>query len=322
MIKSDDIKNSRAALKTKKFLLGSREKRGFIMSVVVYTLLISIGFIYLYPVLYMFVTSLMTRDDLLDSSVKWIPSAFNFKNYSDAFMVMDYMASLVKNILIAILPTLCQVVICSLAGYGFARYNFPLKKLWLGIVIFIFVIPPQITMVPTYVLYNNMNMLGDLKAFIVPALLGQGFKSSIFILIYYNFHRQLPGAIMEAAEIDGAGQLRAFIKIAVPLSVPAMIIVFLFSFVWYWNETYLVNLFLGFNNSRANGGLTTLLIELQRFQTTYDSIYSAWEASPNRLNEALRMAGTVLAISPLMIIYLFLQKYFVESVDRSGITGE
>jgi multiple sugar transport system permease protein len=270
----------------------------------------------------MLVTSLMNPGDLLDSSTRWIPSVFYIKNYTDALQVMEYGQTLLKNLSIAFFPTLAQLIITSMAGYSFARYNFPLKKLWLGVLIFILVIPPQVTMIPTYVMYSNMKLLGSLQAFIIPALLGQGFKSAIFILIFYNFHRQVPQALIEAAEIDGAGHLRTFFRIAMPLSTPAMIVTVLFSFVWYWNETYMVNLLLGFNNNRADGGLTTLLLELQRFQSSYESIYSGWELSPNRLNEALRMAGTMLAIAPLMVLYAVLQRQFVESVDKAGITGE
>ncbi|GHV35510.1 ABC transporter permease [Clostridia bacterium] len=308
--------------KFRKTMMGSREKNGVILNIVTYTLLICIGFVYVYPVLYMLVTSFMGAGDLLDSSTKWIPSDFHAKNYQDALMTMDYWRSLLKNLNIAVWPTLCQLVVTSMAGYAFARYEFPLKKLFMAVLIFAFVMPPQITMIPTYIMYSGMGFIGSIKAFIIPALLGQGFKSAIFILIFYNFHRQIPQALIEAAEIDGAGHIRAFFRIAVPLSVPAIVVVLLFSFVWYWNETFLTNLFLGYNNNRDNGGLTTLLLELQRFQSSYETIYSGWDASPNRLNEALRMAGTMLAIVPLVIIYAVFQRQFVESVDRSGITGE
>ena len=309
-------------VKLRKMVLGTNEKNGLLVNTVTYGLLVAIGFIYIYPVLYMLATSLMGPSDLLDSSTRWIPSALYVKNYTDAFQTMDYAASLVKNLSIAFFPTICQLLVTSMAGYAFARYNFPLKRIWLGVLIFILVIPPQITMIPTYIMYSNFKLIGNIGAFIVPALLGQGFKSAIFILIFFNFHRQVPPSLIEAAEIDGAGHFRTFFRIAVPLSVPAMIVTVLFSFVWYWNETYLVNLLLGFNNSRENGALTTLLLELQRFQSSYEAIYSGWELSPNRLNEALRMAGTMLAIAPLMALYAVLQRQFVESVDKSGITGE
>ncbi|GHU99924.1 ABC transporter permease [Spirochaetia bacterium] len=309
-------------LKIRKAFMGTREKNGIVLNIVLYTLLCAIGFIFLYPIIYMFVTSMMNTDDLLNSSTNWIPSTFYTKNYRDAILTMDYWISLYKNLLIAVLPTIFQVLATSLAGYSFARYEFPLKKLWMLLLIFTFVVPPQITMIPTYQLYTNMKLIGSLWAFILPAALGQGFKSAIFILIFYNFHRQVPKSLIEASEIDGAGPIYSFFKIAVPLSIPAIVVVILFSFVWYWNETFLVDLYLGFRNSRNNGGLTTLLIELQRFSNTYEAMNSGWTNVTDRLNEALRMAGTMLAILPLLVIYLILQRQFVESVDKAGITGE
>lgn len=305
----------------KKILLGSNEKRGIILNLVMYVLLISIAFIFLYPVLYMLSTSLMPKEDLLDASAKWVPSSLSIKNYTDAIATMDYWNSLYKNLLIAVFPTLAQVVICSMAGYGLARFNFPLKNLWILLLLLSFLLPPQVTMIPNYVLYGKLGLTGSIWAFILPALLGMGFKSALFILIFYNFHRQVPQSLVEASEIDGAGPIGAYFRIAIPLSVPAIVVVILFSFVWYWNETTLTQMYLGYASARTNG-LTSLLIELQKFQVSYESVYNPWEASPNKLNDAIRMAGTMIAIAPLMLLYLVLQKQFVESVDKAGITGE
>lgn len=305
----------------KKILLGSNEKRGIILNLVMYVLLISIAFIFLYPVLYMLSTSLMPKEDLLDASAKWVPSSLSIKNYTDAIATMDYWNSLYKNLLIAVFPTLAQAVVCSMAGYGLARFNFPLKNLWILLLLLSFLLPPQVTMIPNYVLYGKLGLTGSIWAFILPALLGMGFKSALFILIFYNFHRQVPQSLVEASEIDGAGPIGAYFRIAIPLSVPAIVVVILFSFVWYWNETTLTQMYLGYASTRANN-LTSLLIELQKFQVSYESVYNPWEASPNKLNDAIRMAGTMIAIAPLMLLYLVLQRQFVESVDKAGITGE
>lgn len=305
----------------KKILLGSNEKRGIILNLVMYVLLISIAFIFLYPVLYMLSTSLMPKEDLLDASAKWVPSSLSIKNYTDAIATMDYWNSLYKNLLIAVFPTLAQAVVCSMAGYGLARFNFPLKNLWILLLLLSFLLPPQVTMIPNYVLYGKLGLTGSIWAFILPALLGMGFKSALFILIFYNFHRQVPQSLVEASEIDGAGPVGAYFRIAIPLSVPAIVVVILFSFVWYWNETTLTQMYLGYASTRANN-LTSLLIELQKFQVSYESVYNPWEASPNKLNDAIRMAGTMIAIAPLMLLYLVLQRQFVESVDKAGITGE
>lgn len=307
--------------KMRKLMFGSREKNGVLLNVVVYTLLISIGFVFLYPILHMFTISVMTPADLLDSSVRWVPRSIHFTNYHLAWLTLDYLSTLWKNVQIALFPTVLQVVSTAMAGYAFARYNFPLKKLWLAALIFTFVIPPQITMVPTFVLYTELGLTGSLFAFTVPALLGQGFNSAIFILIFYNFHKQVPVSLIEAAEIDGAGHVSSFFRISMPLAVPAIIVTTLFSFVWYWNETFLVNLFLGFGNTREDG-LTTLLLELTRFTQSYGGALEAAGMPPDPLNEGIRMAGTMLSIVPLGLLYLILQKHFVESVDKAGITGE
>jgi len=308
--------------KFRKKLFGSREKNGFFLNIVMYTLLISIGFVFLYPILHMFAISIMSPTDLLDSAVRWVPRSLHLNNYHLAFLTLDYWSTLWKNVQIALFPTLLQIVATAMAGYAFARYDFPLKKLWLAALVFTFVIPPQITMIPTFVLYSNtLGIVGSLWAFMLPAMLGQGFNSAIFVLIFYNFHRQVPQSLIEAAEIDGAGHISSFFRISLPLAVPAVIVTALFSFVWYWNETFLVNLFLGFQNSREDG-LTTLLLELSRFNQSYTGSVAAAGIAPDPLNEGIRMAGTMLSILPLVILYLILQRYFVESVDKAGITGE
>ena len=309
----------------KKMMMGSNEKRGFIMGTVVYVLLITIAFIYLYPVLYMFSRSLMSSKDLLDSSAKWIPSAVTSQNYSDAIATLDYWGSLWKNIQIAVLPTIAQVFVCSLVGYGFARYKFPGKTFWMGILILSFLLPSQTIDMPNYLLFQQLKMMdGTVKPFLLLALLGQGFKSVLCILIFYNFHRQVPQSLIEAAEIDGAGHIGAYFKIAIPLSTAAIVCVTLFSLVWYWNETYLVRTYLGYGTTRSTG-LTTLMIELQKFEDSYNVTFDARASSvtsTNKLNDAIKMAGTMLSIAPLLLLYLVLQKQFVESVDRAGITGE
>ena len=309
----------------KKLLMGSNEKRGVIMSVVVYVLLITIAFIFLYPVLYMLSRSFMTSKDLLDSSATWIPTTVTMSNYASAIATMDYWSSLAKNLWLAIVPTLCQVLICSWVGYGFARYNFPGKMLWLVILVLSFLLPSQTTSMPNYLLFQSLHLTdGTIKPFLITAILGQGFKSVLCILIFYNFHRQVPWSLIEAAEIDGAGHIKAYFRIAIPLSTAAIVCVTLFSFVWYWNETYLIRQYLGYGANR-NNALTTLMLELQKFEDSYNSTYNASTSgvsSTNKLNDAIKMAGTMLSVAPLMLLYFFLQKQFVESVDRAGITGE
>ena len=223
-----------------------------------------------------------------------------------------------------VLPTLLNMIMCAIIGYGFARYEFPLKKVMLGILIFSFIIPPQITMMPNYLLYNDLGILNSIKAFLLPALLGQGIKSQLYILIFFQFFRQIPQALIEAAKIDGCGHFKTFVRIAVPSAAPAILVVFLFSLVWYWNESYLTQLYVvGAFTSNANAyHWSSLIVSLKNFENSYNTARSVAGSGMVDINESIKMAGTMLSILPLLIMYLVLQKQFVESVDRTGITGE
>lgn len=305
--------------KLHKFVFGTREKQGLGQQLVVYGLLICIGFIYLYPILSMASTSFMNRDDLLDSSVKWLPSTLYLQNYIDAAKSMDFWVTLLKGIVIAGAPTICNVIVCMCVGYGFARYNFKGKKFLMGLLIFAYILPTQVTMIPTYVLYNDMKILGTLWTFVLPAIFGNGLNAPIFILIFYQFFKQVPKVLMEAAYIDGAGHFKAFFRIAIPSAIPAIVTVVLFSFVWYWNESYLTEMYVQGLSTKSIW--TNLVIQLKNFDSAFNSKAVVGDTATS-LNESVRMAATSLSILPLLLVYLVLQKQFVESIDRAGITGE
>lgn len=306
--------------KIHKFLFGSKEREGFIKQFVVYALLICIGFIYLYPILYMLSSSMMNLDDLLDSSISWIPSTLNLSNYTQAAASMEFWKSLGMSLIIAGVPTLLNVASCSFVGYGLARFEFPCKKLIMGIIIFSFILPSQVTMIPTYVLYSNLGILGSLWSFAIPSLLAQGINAPIFILIFYQFFRQVPKVLLEAAQIDGAGYFKSFVRISIPSAGPAILTVFLFSFVWYWNESYLTQMYV--SGVMTDSGWTSLVIQLAKFSSNYSEYAQTAASGATTLNESISMAGTMLSILPVLLLYFVLQRYFVESIDRVGITGE
>lgn len=257
---------------------------------------------------------------MLDSSINWIPSSLEFSNYVQAAKSMDFWASLGKSIIIAGVPTLCNLVSCSLIGYGLARFEFPGKKIVFGIIILTFVLPSQITMIPTYVLYSDMGILSTLWAFILPSIFGMGINAPIFILIFYQFFKQVPKVLIEAAQIDGAGYFKSFVRISLPSAVPAIITVSLFSFVWYWNESYLTELYV--SGVMTKSSWTSLIIQLDNFSTNYSAYATTATNAVTSINESINMAGTMLSMLPLLIMYFVLQRYFIESIDRTGITGE
>lgn len=298
------------------FLFGSRSRRGLVPTAVLYALLITIGFVYMYPLLFMFATSIKSPSDLLNPMVQWVPTELFLGNYEKAFRVLNYPRTLLASILVSVIPSVLQTFVASLVGYGLARYRFRGKSLVLLLILATFIIPPQNTVIPQMLTYRNLGLLGNPLALILPAMLGQGYRSAIFILIFYQFFLSLPKVLEESARLDGASDLRIFFTIAMPNALPAYIVSLVFSIVWYWNETFLTSIFL-------EGGVTTLPMQLSRFAQAYENLYPPGMVNIfDRLNEAVKMSGTFLNILPLLVMYFILQRWFVESVERTGITGE
>lgn len=302
--------------KLKSLILGDRTNYGLIFKIVLYLLLSAIGFVYLYPLLFMFVTSMKSMGDLLNPMVQWVPTELYVGNYVKAFRVLNYLDTLSSSILISVVPSVIQAFICSLVGYGLARYRFWGKNLVFVLILATFIIPAQTTVIPQMLTYKSFGLLGNVWSLILPAIMGQGFKSAIFILIFYQTFLSLPKVLEEAARLDGASDLKIFYTIALPAAVPSYIISIIFSTVWYWNETYLTIIFL-------EGGVQTLPMQLSKFVQAYENLYPPGMVNIfDRLNEAVKLSGTFLNILPLLVMYFLLQKWFVESVERTGITGE
>ncbi len=300
----------------KSFLFGNRTDYGLVFKIALYLLLIAIGFVYLYPLLFMFITSMKSPSDLLNPMVQWVPSEFYVGNYTKAFRVLDYPNTLLSSVLISLVPSLIQAVVCSLVGYGLARFKFWGKNILFILILATFIIPSQNTVIPQMLTYRSYGLLGNIWSLILPALVGQGFKSAIFILIFYQTFMSLPKVLEEAARLDGATNMQIFIRIALPTAIPAFIISIIFSTVWYWNETYLTVIFL-------EGGIQTLPMQLSKFVQAYENLYPPGTVNIfDRLNEAVKLSGTFLNILPLLLMYFVFQKWFVESIERTGITGE
>lgn len=299
--------------KFKTILKGRRYHDGLLFKIIVYFLLIIIGFVFIYPILVMISYSFMSLEDLINPMVFQIPTKFYFSNYIMAWKSLDYVKIFFQSLLVTLIPALIQTFVASLIGYGFARFEFPLKKMWMLLVLLTYMIPPQVYIIPRFILFNNLGLLNNVGAILVPATFGQGLNSSIFILIFYQFYKMIPKALDEAAQIDGASRLYIYFKIAIPLSVPSIITSIIFSFVWQWNETYQTFIFLGDGFQTLQTRLAIFVSAVQGNQVTMI------EAAQN---EAQSMAGNILIMIPMLIVYFILQRWFIEGVDKSGITGE
>lgn len=286
---------------------------GFVYKFIIYTLLISFAYVYLYPILFMIINSFMGVEDLINPGVRWVPTSWQFENYTKAFDVLGLPDSLFATFGYVLIAATLTTASSAFIGYGFAKFNFPFKKTLFILMLVTFILPMQVTLAGSFQLMRNLGLMSSEFSIYLPAALGQGVNATIYILIFYQFFRSIPHVLTESAEIDGASPLGAFFKINLPLSIPSLVVVFLFSFVFYWNETFITAIF--------TGGQTTLPIRLIQFRSTYLSLYPPGTPGAE-LNEAIVLAGNMLVILPLLIIYFIAQKQFTESIDRTGITGE
>jgi len=297
-------------------LKGSHTRRGLVGSVALYMVLIFVSFVFLYPIFMMIAGSAKDVHDLANPIVRWIPSRIHTHNYYQAYVALGGLSTLLESLRIILFFAVAQTVSSALIGYGLAKYNFWGNKVLLVLILITFILPPQTTFLARYVMFVRMNMLNTIYPVLLPSLLGQGISSAIFILIFYQFFKMTPRSLDESAFIDGAGHITTFLRINMRLATPAVVVVFIFSYVWNWNETTM-------SASLFGPDISTVPLALERFQAMFVLHFPEAAANPLlRMNEGLLMAGTLLSIIPLVILYVIVERQLVESIDRAGITGE
>jgi len=277
----------------------------------VYVILIDIAFSFLLPVIYMASTTLMTVQDFLDPGVYWIPRAVYWDNLVLAYLSMDYLVGLKNSMIIVFFGTVGQIISCSLAGYGFARFKFPGRDLLFMFVLFTFIVPPQTIIVPLFILFRQLGWIDTFMPFTVPAFFAQGLRGSLLVLIFRQFFKRQPYELEEAAYIDGCSPLRTYAQIMLPLARPALLVAFLFSLVWHWNDYYEPMMYL----MKPQNFTVPLRLSILRQGLQEVTGGDAGEI----FNEPLVMAACFLVVLPPLILYVFAQRFFVESIERTGL---
>ena len=299
--------------------------RGFskVPKIFVYVVLILVSYQFLYPILRMIALSMMSSRDIMNPSVTWIPRSWTFNNLRVAALTLDLSRTLVGSLWFSSLLAICQTFVSAMTGFAFARFEFPGKRFWFVMVLLSFIIPTPVVVIPRVMMFTTLQeswglqMIGTPIPQIAMTLFGQGVYSAVLILMCYNFTRMIPRSLDEAAAIDGANAFQVFVHVVLRLSLSTILISFLFSFVWNWNEGYLTSTFL-------RGRVPLLPGRLALFDNLFAS-YSptGGSSSPEyRINEAYKMSGTLIAILPLLVTYLFVQRQFIKGIENAGITGE
>lgn len=298
-------------VKIRNVLFGLEVDKGLLFRIFLYVLLIDTAFVYLNPIFTMISTMFKNAEDLTNPSVVWIPNEWYMGVLQDAWSKLRFEKAFTVSLLLSATVAVFQTFSCAIAGYAFARLSIPFKKFWFFCLLLTFMVPPQVTILPNIIAANYLGVMQTYFPIVVPALFGHGLKGALFVIIYRQFFLTQPKALEEAAKIDGANVFKVFFKVMFPLARPAMVVVFLFSFVWTWNDHYLPSMFLYNSNYQPlSQGISTI---------TYQLAAEAELGGPSVFQESIKMATGFLMIMPLLVLYMFTQKRFVESVDRTGL---
>ena len=286
----------------------------------IYFVLICVGFVYLEPIFEMIAKTFMSSADIIDPSVTWITKNLSLNNLQVAGTVLKVGPTLRNTILWSGGMALAQTLVSALTGYALSRYEFKFKKFWFVMIVLAFIIPTPVTMIPRLMMFVSvqdataLQLIGTAIPQTSMALLGQGVYSTVLILIFYTAFNMIPRVLDEAAQIDGASSLKIFWFIVVKMSATTLLVVFLFSFVWNWNETYVTGTLL-------RGNIELLPSKLNMFNSEFSTMVSA-QGGAFKLNKAYKMAATLISIMPLLLLYVFVQKQFIQGIENTGITGE
>lgn len=256
------------------------------------------------PFVWTVLSSLKLPNEITAFPPVFVPSQLRFENYLRAWQKVPFLSFYINSLTVTVLAVLGQVVSATLVAYGFSRFRFPFRDAIFMLVIATLIVPWEVTIVPSFILYKWLGWLDTLKPLIVPYWFG---GSPLYIFLLRQFFMGIPREFDEAAEMDGANSFRILWQILVPLCIPALTTVAIFSFLQHWNEFIQPLIFL---NSPEN---FTVSLGLRFFQTS--------PADPGEPKEHLLMAASVIAAIPCILLFFAAQRFFVRGIVMSGIKG-
>lgn len=311
-----------------------RRRAGQVLwAIVRHIFLLGISYVVLYPLMYMVSNAFKPVEQYYDPSIVWIPKSLTLHNFYVVSLVMDIWGVIKNTLIIEILPAFISAMTTMVAGYGLARFEFKGKKLITACLILTIIVPQQTIATSLYSSFRYFDFFGILDAIgnvvpgvgslnligtgwvtMIPAALGVGLKSGIFIFIYMQFFTGLPKELQEAASIDGCGPFQTFLRIIVPTAKNINIAVLLLSIVWNWNDYYTPSMFIRTQD--------TIATAMASFQKNLENLHNMGTGVTNiQTAQTQIQAACLIAIVPLVVLYIFLQKRFSEGIENSGLTG-
>lgn len=320
------------------FWARNRKSGGYLMrktlrrkvySLMRFILLFGLCFMIIQPILDKVSVSFMEERDLYDSTVIIIPRHVTTTNYALTDQMLLYGSAFINTLWITVLVSFLQIASCTLVGYGFARFDFPLKKLWFACVVLVIIIPPQTISSALYLHFRYFDVFGIIQAingeplnlrgssapYYMLSMTCMGLKNGLYIYMIRQFFTGVPKSLEEAAYVDGCGTFKTFYRVILPDAIPVMVSCFLFAFVWQWTDTFYSGLFLG-GNTLLSMQISSLADRLGNYMSITLGIPGG--ASVGRTQQIVS-TGTLMVIAPLLALYLFAQRFFVESISATGI---
>ncbi|MDO4562992.1 MAG: carbohydrate ABC transporter permease [Clostridia bacterium] len=289
----------------------------FIGRAAMYILLIDLAFVFLYPFLYMIITSFKSPDDLVDITVTWIPREIYTTNFRIAFHSLNYIRGFINSTVVTLGCVVGHILACSMIAYGFARYKFPGRDVLFAIVILTLIVPTQVLVFPLFIQYSQIGLINTFVPLIGPTFLGYGLRGGLFIFIFRQFYLGLPYELEDAAKVDGCNAFKTYWSIVRPVAGSATLVTGILAMVWHWNDYLEPNLYINRSESMMLPANLPIMYNAlnsatpEEFMLDGEPIY----------NEATVMAGTFMVILPILIVYMFLQRRFMEGIERTGIVG-
>ncbi len=266
-----------------------------------HVLLITVTIVFMMPFYWMIISAFKENTAVFSNPIKWFPDPIRWQNFVEAFNYPGYpfLKFLWNSTYYAGMVTLGTVLSCSLSGYAFAQLRFPGRDLLFALTIASLMLPGIVTFIPVFLIFKNLGWLGSYKPLIVPAFLGNPF----FIFMMRQFFSTLPKELADAARVDGASDITIFWQIMLPLVRPALIVMAVFTFLWTWHDFFGPLIYL---SSPDQFPLSLGLYAFRSRRTT------EW---------GLMMAGATLATVPLVALFFFAQRYFLEGIKLTGLKG-
>ena len=331
------VKKKRPQLTPEQNMYLAKKKVGtFVLNVISFLLIAGLCFIILYPFIRLVPSVLSNIEDLGNPNVIWIPEEFSTVSFkaSSRMVMSEGIMTMVKSVGLALALMAVEVFIAAMTGYTMARVKYRFSGLLFGLVALVFLVPRQSLLLAQYIYFNHFDAMGILKIFGVEfnlinqpatlylmAALGFGVNQSLFILIFSQFFKNIPKELEEAALIDGCGFYRTYFKIMVPNAIPAIVTVAILAFVWNYGDTYYTRYFDPSGPYMASK-LAQTFIDANK--TTLLERVRVWYNVPMTTDmtfDAMKQAGVLIFLAPLLVLYLFAQRWLVENLENSGLVG-